>query len=154
MHVIIVLVLSIIVSALANSRVVPLPAGATRLVVVLGSLAETTVLLALGGETARLAVLVDGIGDPVDTGITTDGLVLGAVGLGDSSCLFRCLLHSLDKDDLVVLVNTVLVDPVRVKPVSLVTITEADRQSYLAIPQCRHSSLDDPSPIPTSNRYR
>jgi hypothetical protein len=49
-------------------------------VVVPGSLAETSVGLALGGETSGLAVLVDGVADPVDTGITTDGLVAGAVG--------------------------------------------------------------------------
>lgn len=58
-----------------------LPPGSTgRGVVVLGSLAETPVPLALGGKTTSLAVLVDRVGDPVDAGITTDGLVLGAVG--------------------------------------------------------------------------
>ncbi len=67
-------------------------------VVVLVATAKTTALLAGGGETTRLAVLVDGVGDPVDAGIATDGLVLGV-----------------DKDDLVVLVGRVLVDPVRVE---------------------------------------
>jgi hypothetical protein len=56
-------------------------------VVVSGTLAETPVLLALGGETTSLAVLVDGVGDPVDSGITTDGLVLGAIGGMD---VYRC----------------------------------------------------------------
>jgi hypothetical protein len=43
-------------------------------------------------------VLVDGVDDPVDAGIATDGLVLGV-----------------NKDDLVVLVGRVLVDPVGVE---------------------------------------
>ena len=67
-------------------------------VVVLVTTAETTALLAGGGKTTGLAVLVDGGDDPVDAGIAADGLVLGV-----------------DKDDLVVLVGRVLVDPVRVE---------------------------------------
>ena len=67
-------------------------------VVVLVTTAETTALLAGGGETTGLAVLVDGGDDPVDAGIAADGLVLGV-----------------DKDDLVVLVGRVLVDPVGVE---------------------------------------
>lgn len=55
-------------------------------------------LLAGSGETTGLTVLVDGVGDPVDPGITADGLVL-----------------RVDTDDLEVLVNTVLIDPVRVE---------------------------------------
>lgn len=62
------------------------------------ALVETTGLLASGGETAGLAVLVDGVDDPVDAGVDADGLVLG--------------VH---EDDLVVLVGGVLVDPVRVE---------------------------------------
>ena len=57
----------------------PLPAGASRLVVVLGPLAQTPVALALGGETTGFAVLVDGVGDPVDAGVAADSLVLGAI---------------------------------------------------------------------------
>ena len=49
-------------------------------VVVLVTLSETPVPLSLGGETTGLSVLVNGVGDPVDSGITTDGLVLGAAG--------------------------------------------------------------------------
>lgn len=74
-----------------------LSAASTGLVVAV-ALVEATRLLAGGGETAALAVLVDGVDDPVDTGILSDGLVLGV-----------------DEDDLVVLVGRVLVDPVRVK---------------------------------------
>lgn len=80
--------------------VVPLPClpPASSRVVVLVSTAKTTALLAGGGKTTALAVLVHGLDDPVDAGITADGLVLGV-----------------DKDDLVVLVGRVLVDPVRVE---------------------------------------
>lgn len=66
--------------------------------VVAVALVETTGLLAGGGEAAGLAVLVDGVDDPVDAGVNTDGLVLGV-----------------DEDDLVVLVGRVLVDPVGVE---------------------------------------
>jgi hypothetical protein len=55
-------------------------------------------LLAGSGETTGLTVLVDGVGDPVNPGITSDSLVL-----------------RVDTDDLKVLVHTVLVDPVRVE---------------------------------------
>lgn len=80
--------------------VVPLPglppAGSGLVVSV--SLAKTTALLASGGEATALAVLVDGVDDPVDAGIATDGLVGGV-----------------NKDDFVVLVGRVLVDPVGVQ---------------------------------------
>ena len=74
------------------------PGGTGGGVVVLGALAETTVALALGGEATGLAVLVNGVADPVDAGVAADGLVRGV-----------------NEDDLVVLVDTVLVDPVRVE---------------------------------------
>jgi hypothetical protein len=80
--------------------VVPLPclsATSGRLVVGV-TLSETTALLAGGCESTAFAVLVDGLGDPVDAGIAADGLVLGV-----------------DEDDLEVLVGGVLVDPVRVE---------------------------------------
>lgn len=66
--------------------------------VVAVALVETAGLLAGGGETASLAMLVDGVDDPVDAGVLADGLVLGV-----------------DEDDFVVLVGGVLVDPVRVQ---------------------------------------
>jgi hypothetical protein len=84
--------------------------------VVAVALVETTGLLAGSGETTRLAVLrrgsvnvrvdgrhkrithlVHGLHDPVDPWVTADGLVLGV-----------------DKDDLKVLVGSILVDPVGV----------------------------------------
>jgi hypothetical protein len=67
-------------------------------VVVLVALAGTPVLLSLGGKTSGFSVLVNGVGDPVDSGITSDSLV-----------------RRVDTNDLVVLVDTVLVDPVRVQ---------------------------------------
>jgi hypothetical protein len=67
-------------------------------VVVAVALVETTRLLAGCGEATSLAVLVDGVDDPVNAGVDADGLVL-----------------RVDKDDLVVLVGRVLVDPVRVE---------------------------------------
>ena len=76
----------------------PRLSAAGRGLVVAVALVDTTRLLADGGETASLAVLVDGVADPVDAGILADGLVLGV-----------------DKDDLVVLVGRVLVDPVGVE---------------------------------------
>lgn len=87
--------------AAEREGVVLAPGGTGRGMVVLGALAEATVALALGGEAARLAVLVDGVADPVDAGVAADGLVRGV-----------------DEDDLVVLVDTVLVDPVRVEATS------------------------------------
>jgi hypothetical protein len=74
-----------------------LPPASSRLVVSV-SLAQTTALLAGGGEAAALAVLVDGVDDPVDAGVATDSLVGGV-----------------DKDNFVVLVGRVLVDPVGVE---------------------------------------
>lgn len=80
--------------------VLPLPglSPAGRGVVVLVALVDTTGLLASGGETASLTVLVHRVDDPVDAGVTADGLVL-----------------RVDEDDLVVLVGRVLVDPVGVQ---------------------------------------
>lgn len=66
--------------------------------VVAVALVETAGALAGSSEAAGLAVLVDGVDDPVDAGVDADGLVAGV-----------------DQDDLVVLVGGVLVDPVRVE---------------------------------------
>jgi hypothetical protein len=59
----------------ADVRVVLLPGGLLGVVVVQVTLAETTVLLSLGGETTSLAVLVDRVADPVDASVAADGLV-------------------------------------------------------------------------------
>jgi len=67
-------------------------------VVVAAALAQATVLLADASEATGLAVLVHGLGDPVDPGVAADGLVIG-----------------INENDLIVLVNAVLVDPVRVQ---------------------------------------
>jgi len=62
------------------------------------TLSDTTVLLSSRGKTTSLATLVNGVADPVDAGIATDRLVV-----------------RVDEDDFKVLVDTVLVDPVRVQ---------------------------------------
>jgi hypothetical protein len=62
------------------------------------TLAQATRLLASGSETTGLAVLVDWLDDPVDARIAADGLVLGV-----------------NKDDFVVLVGRVLVNPVGIQ---------------------------------------
>lgn len=62
------------------------------------TLAQTTRFLSSGGKTTRFAVLVDGVDDPVDASVTTDGLVL-----------------RVNEDNLEVFVGRVLVDPVGVQ---------------------------------------
>lgn len=70
------------------------PPSSLRIVVPM-ALVETARLLAGRGEAAHLAVLMDGLDDPVDAGIAADGFVL-----------------RVHEDDFVVLVGAVLVDPV------------------------------------------
>jgi len=77
---------------------VPLPGRVLRGVVVSVSFCDASGLLAGSGKSSGLSSLVDGVADPVDSGISADGLV-GRV----------------DEDDFEVLVNSVFVDPVRVK---------------------------------------
>ena len=60
--------------------------------------AKTSVLLASGGKTTTLSVLVNSLADPVDAGIVLDANVV-----------------RIDHDDFEVLVGGVLVDPVRVQ---------------------------------------
>ena len=87
-------------SAVPGERqgVVPLPGRASGCMVVTVALAQSAVLLSDGSKTTSLATLVDGFGDPVDPRITTNGLVVG--------------VH---ENDFKVLVDTILVDPVRVE---------------------------------------
>ena len=126
-------------------------AGAGLVVAV--ALVEAAGLLAGGGETAGLAVLVDGVDDPVDAGVLADGLVLGV-----------------DEDDLVVLVGRVLVDPVGVEDAQVGatttdTLLSGDAEGALVLqlvdtlvgglacndpnPSASHSL---PSPIPSKRR--
>jgi hypothetical protein len=76
------------------------------LVIVPVALSNTTVLLSSRGETTGLATLVDGGADPVDAGIAADRLVVGV-----------------DEDDFVVLVDTILVNPVGVQDTKPSTAT-------------------------------
>ena len=59
---------------------------------------EASVLDASGGKAASFSALVLGGGNPVDSGVTGDGLVVGV-----------------NKDDLVELVGRVLGNPIRVE---------------------------------------
>lgn len=59
---------------------------------------EATVFLSGGGQAAQLTVLVHRVADPVNTGVVADGLVGG--------------VH---KDNLKVLVHSILVHPVRIE---------------------------------------
>ena len=63
-------------------------------------------LLARGGETASLAALVDGVDNPVDARVALDRLV-----------------RRVDQNDFVVLVYTVLVDPIRAQDAQVTTPT-------------------------------
>jgi hypothetical protein len=80
--------------------VVSLPglSSASSCLVVSVTLAQTTRLLASSSETPGFAMLVNGVDNPADARITTDGLVL-----------------RVDEDNLEILVGGVLVDPVRVE---------------------------------------
>lgn len=81
--------------------VAPPPGGTTRSSNGLRetiSLADTTGALAGGGQATHLAMLHDGLADPVDLGIATDGIVVGV-----------------NQNDLKVLVGRVLGHPVRVE---------------------------------------
>lgn len=78
--------------------VVFLPGRASGGMVVKMTFAETTVLLSNASKTARFPMLVDRVGDPVDSGVTADSLVV-----------------RVDKNDFVIFVDTILVDPVRVQ---------------------------------------
>ena len=71
-----------------------LSAASSRLVELVTP-AQTPVLLSCGSQTSQLAMLVNGVDDPIDTGITSNGFVLW--------------VH---QDNLVVLVGRILVDPV------------------------------------------
>jgi hypothetical protein len=61
-------------------------------------LSESTSLASSAGKSTHFAVLVDGVDDPVNTGVVADLLVVGV-----------------DADDFVVFHGRVLVDPVRVE---------------------------------------
>ena len=76
----------------------PLPGGASGCVIVAMSLAQTTVVLPDTGKATSFAALVHGVHNPVDPGVAADGFVVG--------------VH---EDNFVVLVYTILVDPVGVQ---------------------------------------
>lgn len=71
-------------------------------------------LLADGSEATGLAALVDRLRDPVDPGVTAD-LRRGEKAATSEDRLTYSLVVGVNEDDLVVLVDTVLVHPVRVE---------------------------------------
>jgi len=101
------IVKNLTVAAEAES-IVPLPGGQLGGVVVAVAFSEPTILFSNAGETASLPALVHRLGDPVDPRVAANGLMIGV-----------------NEDDLVIFVDTVLVDPVRVQD-SEVTTTPAD----------------------------
>jgi len=74
-----------------------LPCSVLRRVVVSVALCDTAGLLSSGGEASDFSSLVYGVADPVDSSVSSDSLV--------------CRVY---EDDFKVLVDTILVDPVRV----------------------------------------
>jgi len=81
-----------------RQSIVSLPGSVFGALPVAMALPETPALLAGGGETSGFSVLVHRSSDPVEPGVATDRFVMG-----------------IDQDDLVVLVDAVLVHPVRVQ---------------------------------------
>lgn len=76
----------------------PFPVGVSRVLPVQMAFSEPPALLSGGGEASALSVLVHWGADPVVPGVPADRLVTGV-----------------DQDNLVVLVDAILVDPVRVQ---------------------------------------
>lgn len=72
------------------------------------TLPETPVLPTGRGESAQLPVLVDGVAEPVDARVATDGLVLGV-----------------DQDDLKELEDGVLSHPVGVEDTKSTTVSSS-----------------------------
>jgi len=95
------------VAAEAES-VVPFPGGQLGGVVVAAAFSETTVMFSNAGETTSLPALVHRLGDPVNPRVAANGFVIGVY-----------------EDDLIIFVDTVLVNPIRVQD-SQVTATPAN----------------------------
>jgi len=87
---------------------VPPPGGQLGGVVVAVAFSETAVLFSDAGETASLPALVHRLGNPVDPWITANGFVIGV-----------------NEDDLVIFVDTILVNPIGVQD-SQITTTPAN----------------------------
>jgi len=94
--------------AAERQGIVFLPGRPTRSMIVTATLAQTTILFANAGKTTRFTVLVHRFRDPVNSRVTTNSFVVGV-----------------NQDNLVVLVDTILIDPVRVED-SKVTASAAN----------------------------
>jgi len=88
--------------------VVPFPGGRLGGVVVAVAFSKTTVLFSDASETTSFPAFVHRLGDPVDPRIAANGLVIGV-----------------NEDDLVIFIDAVLVNPVRVQ-YSQVSTTSAN----------------------------
>lgn len=84
----------------------PSVSSASLGVVVLVALVDTSGLLASGSKGTSLTVLVDGLSNPVVSGVVADSIVLG-----------------INKNNLKVLVGRVLVNPVRVQDTEVTSTT-------------------------------
>ena len=110
------------VTAEAES-VVPLPGGQLGGVVVAIAFSETAVLFSNTGETTSLPALVHRLSDPVDPRVAANLYTR----IPSTPCEARVpsktygLVIGIDKDDLVVFVDTVLVNPVRVQDSQVTT---------------------------------
>ena len=103
--------------------IVPFPGGRLGGVVVAVAFPETTVLLSNTCETASLPALVHRLGDPVDPWIPADldtGILSVSGGAGEPSKAYG-LVIGINEDDLVIFVDTILVNPVRVQDSQVAT---------------------------------
>jgi len=87
-------------------RIVSFPGGNTRCVVVPVTFSNAAVLFPNAGEATSFPSLVYGLSDPVDSRVSTDRFVAGV-----------------DEYNFIILVHTVLIDPVRVQYTQVTTTT-------------------------------
>ena len=106
--------------------VVPLPGGRLGGVVVAAAFPKSTVLFSNTSETASLPALVHRLGDPVDPRIAANLYARISKKWGKPESLRTySLVVGVNEDDLVIFIDAVLVNPVRVQ-YSQVTTTPTD----------------------------
>jgi hypothetical protein len=103
--------------------VVPLPGGGLGGVVVAAAFSETAVLFSDAGEAAGLPALVYRLGDPADSWVAADLHARLPSTWGETGEPSRTygLVIGINEDDLVIFVDTVLVNPVRVQDTQVAT---------------------------------
>ena len=109
------------ITAKAES-VVPLPGGQLGGVVVAAAFSKTTVLFSNTGKTASFPALVHRFGDPVDPRVAANLCQnpINICGTWEPPKTYS-LVIGVDKYDLVVFVDTILVNPVRVQDSQITT---------------------------------